>query len=295
MNLRIDPGFLFRALRNSLVAGVLALMIVGAGQSFALAGDRTGGPVLALAAGADGSLFLKSDETGLFRSADEGKTWQQLPLQLADGASLTSVVAASGNAGVYYAAGREVGLMVSRDGGDTWASVEGNLPNTDIAALAAHSTQPDTLYGYLPESGIYRSKDAGETWKLMDKGPEGINQLIHTDMAGSMETGWLYAATDLGVRISMDCFCLWREASGIADATAAVAVNPQRAEELYAAAGKQLYRSVNGGQEWQVASSAPEAITALLVTGEGSVVAGTAGGRLFVLSFGADAWKQLND
>lgn len=295
MNLGIDPGFLFGALRNSLAAGVLALTIAGAGQSFALADDRTGGPVLALAAGADGGLYLKSDETGLFRSADQGKSWELLPLQLADGTSLTSIVAASGNAGVYYAAGPKAGLVVSRDGGDTWASVEGDLPGTDIAALAAHSTQPDTLYAYLPEIGIYRSKDAGGSWKLMDKGPEGINQLIHTDMAGSMETGWLYAATNLGVRISMDCFCLWREASGIADAAAAVAVNPQRAEELYAAAGKQLYRSVNGGQEWQVVSTAPEAISALLVTDGGSVVAGTAGGRLFLRSPGTDAWKQIND
>src|SRR3546814_15414001 len=72
---------------------------------------------------------------------------------------------------------------------------------------------PDTVYAVVAEQGIYRSEDGGAGWRMMDKGPEAeIQRIIHSNLEGSMQSGWLFAATDRGVYRSMDCFCGWRNA-----------------------------------------------------------------------------------
>lgn len=272
--------------------GCLVAVGLLAGQSSASLADDASGSILALATAADGSVLFKSTEAGLFRSVDQGQSWAEAALPVPDGTPIRTVAIVGGGGEVYYALAQGFGLLASNDKGITWSAVDGNLPD-DVTSLAAHSTQPETLYAYSPTTGIYRSKDAGTGWQLMDKGPDDIDQLIHTNMAGSMESGWLYAATAKGVLFSMDCFCLWREAVGIDAAATAVVVNPDLPEELFAAAGKELFRSENGGQEWAPLSSAPEAITALTFISPASILAGTVGGRLLLLKRDSDTWEQV--
>src|SRR5260370_2025760 len=96
-----------------------------------------------------------------------------------------------------------------------WVERTEGLPGLDVIAVADHATHPDTIYAIVEERGIYRSQDAGKSWRMMDRGPrDGLVQLIHSDMPGSMQSGWLFAATSSGVRRIMDCFCLWQDAGG---------------------------------------------------------------------------------
>src|SRR3546814_7687084 len=90
----------------------------------------------------------------------------------------------------------------------SWSHVDRGLPSRDVIAFAAHSAVPDTVYAVVAEQGIYRSEDGGAGWRMMDKGPEAeIQRIIHSNLEGSMQSGWLFAATDRGVYRSMDCFC----------------------------------------------------------------------------------------
>lgn len=271
----------------------LVLAIFGTGGATAEDGDAW--PVDALAYDATAGVLLKSVETGLYRGSDDGRTWVAIAGSLPPSGDVTSLVVTPGEGGAVYAAGHGIGILrASKDGGE-WTPVGTGLPSPDVTALAVHSTQLETLYAYLPQSGIYRTKDAGATWKLMDRGPEGIRQLIHTNMEGSMETGWLYAATADGVRFSMDCFCLWREANGLTGPVNAIAADPAKPERLYAASEDGIFLSSNGGQDWGAAAALPETATALTVTPSGELYAGTVGGRVFRSLDGAKTWEQMSE
>ncbi len=165
------------------------------------------GPVMSLAVDAmDGSLLKAAD--GLFRSSDRGQTWQPLriPADLHPDSIqhvATSVAAPSS----LYAAGPGVGIVRSDDSGKTWRIVSTGLPTQEVTAFTVHSFRPDTLYAWIAGQGIFRTEDGGGRWQKMDAGPVGaVVALAHSTLDGSMNTGWLYAATPNGPYLSMDCF-----------------------------------------------------------------------------------------
>lgn len=253
------------------------------------------GQLAALAYDAGGGALLKSDGTAVYRSADDGNTWETIPLPPSAKGSVAAVAAPAKQEGVVYAAGPGLGVLRTENGGSNWIALNTGLPGTEIAAFAAHATLPETLYAYLPESGIYRSQDAGKSWKLMDRGPENTHQLLHTDMKGSMETGWLYAATVEGVRVSMDCFCLWRDAGELTGRVESLAYDPQQPERLYAVSEHGLFRSTNGGQDWEQTSSPETAVTALIVTPSGALYAASSDGALFRSRDHAETWERVGE
>jgi hypothetical protein len=72
-----------------------------------------------------------------------------------------------------------------------------------------HSFRYATLYVWLKDIGIFRTEDSGTHWARMpDQGPPdtAVRGLAHSNLPGSMNTGWLYAATPSGAFLSMDCF-----------------------------------------------------------------------------------------
>ncbi len=155
---------------------------------------------------ADGSL-LKIDG-GLFRSSDEGQSWS--PLALPEGVDPTTLrwVATTADApDSLYAAGPGAGILRSEDRGETWRTVSDDLPSQEVAAFAVHTFRPDTLYAWLDGQGVFRTEDSGAKWTRMDEGPPAkVTALAHSTYEGSMNTGWLYAATPDGPYLSMDCF-----------------------------------------------------------------------------------------
>ena len=267
----------------------LALIALILGPTFATA--ATTSPSVSLAYDAATSTILKVEGDRVSRSADEGASWQpiDLPATLAK-APITAIAISKG--GTIYLAGPGLGILRGDADGGNWTAIGDTLPTRDVTALAAHTTQPDTLYAYLPESGIYRSQDAGQTWKMMDRGPDGIRQFIHTDLAGSMESGWLYAATVKGASVSMDCFCLWRDLGDFGGPVASVAYQPGHPDTLYTAAKGGIFRSADGGRSWEDAMSPEAAVAALTVAPSGTVYAATADGRLFRSDDQAATWSR---
>ena len=170
-----------------------------------LAAPPTDAPSLAIDA-ADGSL-LKA-RGGLFRSTDHGRSWSALPIPAALHPDRIDQVATTAAAPTrLYAAGNGSGVIRSDDRGRTWRAIETGLPGLEVAALAVHSFRPDTIYAWIASRGVFRTEDDGGRWRKMDDGPPApIVALAHSPLEGSMNTGWLYAATPQGPYLSMDCF-----------------------------------------------------------------------------------------
>lgn len=269
-----------------LCVGALALQNVAhAGQGVAGAG------VIALDSADAGKTLFKATASELYRSSDDGNKWNPVALPPATG-PVAAITVSPAQPSIVYVAGRNTGVLRSEDGGRDWTRRNHGLPSHEVVALAAHATQPETVYAYIRGSGIFRSQDGGGHWKLMDRGPrEPVVGFVHSNMPGSMQTGWLFAATANGVRRSMDCFCGWQPAGPLKGAIDAIAWDPAQSRRVYAASPAGLFISNDGGEQWAQTAAPPGNITALTVSSSGLLYAAS-GGTVFCSRDQGKSWEQ---
>jgi photosystem II stability/assembly factor-like uncharacterized protein len=273
-----------------LALSIVILFGVGAGHA---AASNQGNETLVYDPGTD--TLLKADASALYRSGDGGRRWQKIAIPLPEDGKIAAVAVSFAARGVMYVTGPGLGVIRTDDGGTTWVERSEGLPSRDVIAVAAHTTQRDTVYAVVREHGIYRSQDAGKSWRMMDRGPrDALAQLIHSDMAGSMQSGWLFAATANGVRRIMDCFCLWQDAGGLATEVRGVTYDPRQQEHIFAATKKGLFRSTDGGENWVEIASAISKPVALAFAHSGTLYVLNADGRLFRSMDEGVTWASVN-
>ncbi len=275
----------------ALLIGLLGLHgVVNAGST-----DPARGDAVALAFDGASQTLLKASADALYRSADGGRHWAPMKLPAASGTRrIASVAVAAGGKGTIYLAGPGIGLLRSEDGGQSWLARHGGLPESPVEALATHADQPETVFAYVTGHGFFRSHDGGLHWQLMDAGPRGgIVRFVHSNMPGSMQTGWLFAATGQGVRRAMDCFCGWRDAGELGHPVTALAYDPRRPQNVYATTDEGLFLSANGGEQWSRVSAPAATVRALVVTPGGLVYAASADGTLFLSRDEAKTWERV--
>ncbi len=254
----------------------------------------TSAPIVALGFDAQNHVLLKATAETLYRSADDGLHWTRIALPPGAHGRISAMATTARQAGLVYVGGPGLGVLRSGNDGRSWEGRNAGLPGRSVETVAVHADQADTVYAYVAGRGIFRSRQGGLNWRLMDRGPrENILQLIHSNMPGSMQTGWLFAATASGVRRSMDCFCGWRNAGGLDGKMNAVAYDPRQPQQIYAATGKEILLSSNGGEQWTPLNAPGPALTALLVTPDGVLYA-AGGAAVYRSRDHAGTWERLD-
>ncbi|MHB0777563.1 WD40/YVTN/BNR-like repeat-containing protein [Halomonas sp. WWR20] len=244
-----------------------------------------------------GNRLLKVDDNALSQSENGGRTWQDiaLPPAVEKGTLVTAVVPAE-SGDVLYIAGPVIGVQRSEDNGESWQALNDGLPSQNVIAFTVHRNQPKTLYAVIADDGLYQSEDAGKTWKEMDSGPtQTIRRLVHSDMEGSMQTGWLYAVSDDAVRLSMDCFCGWRLSGDLNTGKVYdVTYNVNEPKQVFVSTEQGLFRSDNGGQQWEPIASEgkEEEKIALALASEGTLYALEADGDLVISDDQGKTWED---
>ncbi|MDX1911513.1 MAG: hypothetical protein SFV22_08520 [Saprospiraceae bacterium] len=141
-------------------------------------------------AASQGSTYGPTEERGVFKSTDGGKTWRKT-LFVNNLTGCADLVADPQNPNKLYAAmweyqrwpwffksgGKGSGLYVSYDAGETWEkrSDKDGLPEGDLGriGLAVAKSNPDIVYALVEakENALYKSTDGGKKWqKMADKG-----------------------------------------------------------------------------------------------------------------------------
>ena len=176
----------------------------------------------------------------LFRSTDEGASWEIISPDLTtndkskqgpSGGPITkdntsveyyctifSVAESPIEQGLIWA-GSDDGLVhVTSDGGKTWTNVTpvgmGDWPMISMIEASPHDA--DTAYlavnrykmdDFRPM--VYRTRDRGQTWELIADGiaPDAFVRSVRED---PVRPGLLYAATELGVWVSLDAGDSWQ-------------------------------------------------------------------------------------
>lgn len=259
-------------------------------------------------------LILAS--AGLWRSEDGGSNWSALAS--ADLPTVSAIATHPDRPGRIHAALATGGIAVSNDGGRTWSAQGAGLPPAPIAAMVVAIPTPDTIYLSLLGDGIWRSEDAGAGWELVMDRPyladaeRDVLALTSVDLASGMGGIWLYAGTEQGLTRVPDCFCRWQDVQA-GDAMDALASGktpvPQRPlppgeavtalvsaraapEVLYAALASGIWKSVNGGVDWDRTSEAAASALAVSPTDPGHVVAVTRDGTTFSRD-GGTTWSAV--
>ena len=125
-----------------------------------------------------------------------------------------------------------------------------------IRALAAHPTQPDTLYAGAQFGGVWRTIDGGKTWlPTMDR---ESNLSVSALGLCRAKPDVLYAAMSavpgFSLYRSADGGWSWSERGLLATVSrpAAIAVHPTDELTVYIASYFGLHKSINGGSTWIV-------------------------------------------
>ena len=146
-----------------------------------------------------GKLWSDSDERGVYRTTDGGKTWTKV-LKGANASTGCSMITMdrqnpktiyagmwdfrrkgwtfrSGGDGPNASSGS--GLFKSTDGGATWTELDEKsargLPSKPWGRMAvtAAPSKPSVVYAFIeaeaPKNGLYRSDDSGQTWTALDR------------------------------------------------------------------------------------------------------------------------------
>ncbi len=270
-------------------------LLLGAGAIRTAGANRQDAAVVALAYDRGTDTLLKAYARTLYRSGDGGQSWNSIAIPSSENGQIAAVAASPAGKGVTYVVGTGLGVLRSEDGGKSWIARNEGLPSRDVIAVAAHTTQPETAYVVISGHGVYRSQDAGRSWRLMEPGSQGgIQQLVHSDMAGSMQTGWLFAATSKGIRRTMDCFCLWQDAGTLGTEAHAVTYDPGHPDHFYTVTDKGLFRSNDGGESWIQTTSPNSNVVALAFAPSNILYAIDGKGVLFRSADDGGSWIQVD-
>jgi photosystem II stability/assembly factor-like uncharacterized protein len=166
--------------------------------------------VHALALTADGRTLFLGAHSGLFRSEDEGHSWQ--PVVLPSKHPHVDVMAVTPHledARTVYVATHEASVFKTTDGGNGWRESNDGLGGVDVHGLAIDPRDPNKLHAAVRDKGegIYRSTDGGVKWVRVDDGPGGeVKVLASVNISTGMGGIFLYAGTAAGLQRNPDCF-----------------------------------------------------------------------------------------
>ena len=154
-------------------------------------------------------VLAGTDQTGIYRSDDNGESWRHLesPMQGMEIWSIETDLLAPEN---IYVGTRPKGFC-SHDGGESWEkmdiSVDENAPVWQPPRTTKITVDPrdsQIVWAGAEVDGVHKSLDCGKTWSRMSAiGTSKLNNDIHS-MAINGEHSRVYASTPFGIAMSLD-------------------------------------------------------------------------------------------
>ncbi len=251
-----------------LSVGTLAALVAGESNGLALS-DLSGGSVRAMAMGTQGHVVYAGltgghQPTGIYRSDDNGSTWQVV--SPGPGVAVNALAVHPYNNAVLYAgtaggpAATTDSLWRSDNGGQTWhrfvfgppANSKGMIPS--VTALAVDPDQPTMLYVATDGQGIYQFEERRYSYQLVG-GVSLYNVHVTGLVVGSDNR--LYALTNNGLFTTRGY--AWEKIATLPELAVSLAVAPSDPQMLYAGGTSTgAYRTTDGGKTWEAISNGLE-------------------------------------
>jgi len=179
--------------------------------------------------GAEVFAALEQGRKVFWRSADSGKTWEPVPVPAAKGNPLTSITGGADKGSlVLFATVPKVGTIRSTDRGRTWEVVDPDKGQNDVL-MARNQTR---IAYAVTRKEVRRTTDGGRTWEncFRMSGPQAnvVRSWVQTEIK------WGYYITRLGF-----------------------GVNPLDARMVMISTQGDFYISRDGGESWRQSMNEP--------------------------------------
>jgi photosystem II stability/assembly factor-like uncharacterized protein len=238
---------------------------------------------------APGKLWSDSDERGLYKTTDGGKTWAKI-LKGANASTGCSMISMDRQnpktifAGMWdfrrkgwtFRSGGESanapsgsGFFKSSDGGATWTELDANnakgLPAKPWGrvAVAVAPSKPNVVYAVIeaemPKDGLYRSDDGGKSWTALDRSQAMIWRPFYFShiIVDPKDENKIYKP-NLPLIVSNDG---GKSFSNITGGTHGdhhdLWINPNNTDHLIAGDDGGVWYSYDGGNKWWKAENLP--------------------------------------
>jgi photosystem II stability/assembly factor-like uncharacterized protein len=262
-------------------------------------------------------LFALVQDRGVYRSADNGTTWQQhnqgLPetswgriqvqafaADVQEPAILYAGLAAIGHANSALG----TGLYVSADGGASWLAVGRDMVGKEVQAIgimrppAGEEAQATSMVCTATGAEIYCSADHGQSWSRLDW--RGVETPILSIAIRPGEPEVIYLGTQgSGIYRTENGGTAW-EASleNLEDLDInQIAIAPGQPDLMYIATSDGVYRSVDAGSNWTKLAAPtnhrPINAIALHPTDGDALCVGLEHGAAYCSSDGGATWTAL--
>ncbi|MHA7131730.1 WD40/YVTN/BNR-like repeat-containing protein [Algoriphagus namhaensis] len=241
--------------------------------------------IIYVGTGSDGLRSNVITGKGVFKSTDEGKSWELVGLEQTGQIGAVEIhpenpdivyVAAIGQA---FGKNEERGVFKTTDGGQNWEKVFYHSDSVGISDLELAPDDPNTIYAGAwrgerkpwtiisgsSEGGVYKSVDGGKSWKKLTNGlPTGLTgkidfavspadpDVVYANIEASDDQGGLYRSSDRGES--------WEFVSDNSNLTnrpfyyTNIYANPLDANTVYNNSLRFL-RSYDGGKTWKSLST----------------------------------------
>jgi len=196
-----------------------------------------------------GGISAGFSTLGVFRSADDGATWQGSNAGLPDFSGIASLCV-SGTTVFAGTSGSGLGIYRSTDQGMTWA-----LSGTGSSGLYVGPllTSGSTLIAGTSNTGIYRSTDNGDSWQSSNTGlPAGVSVYALHETGGNVYAATVtYSPTIIGVYMSTNNGASWTNVTNNLTPGGGIFSLGSEGTTLFAGVyGKGVQRSTDNGTTW---------------------------------------------
>lgn len=178
----------------------------------AAAGD--GAWVTPFVIGPEDPNTLYAGYTELFKTTNNGNSWEMISSNTTDGDLIRNIAVAPGDNDVIYMASY-YSIYRTSNGGANWDNISYSLPQNPITYIAVSPANPDHVWismsGYEDGGKVYYSTNGGSNWSNYSDGLPNIpvNCIVYENNTNNA----LYVGTDLGVFYRNSAMSEWADFS----------------------------------------------------------------------------------
>jgi len=201
------------------------------------------------------TLYVGTSAYGIYQSRDGALTWS--PLLFNDPVDVSQLVIPPRAPRTIYAISRGK-VYKTEEAGNFWRYVDSYRDHAKANCLAVNPKNPQEVYVGV-QNGLYKSVDGRKSWFRSETGlknPDGQSVDVQIIVVDPIKTNIVYACSGNRLFVSEDAGNTWELRSTIKASSEAnilaLQTDPKDGQTFYASvAGGGLYKTTNGGDEWQ--------------------------------------------